>query len=65
MGFLDKLLGRGKEMAGKGMNVAEDVVDRAGDVAEKAIDKAEDKLGLGDENETQPNAPGAGSGSGT
>jgi hypothetical protein len=63
MGFLDKLLGRGKEVAEKGMDVAEKTVDRAGEMADKAMDTAEDKLGMhehdhGDAPETTPPAPG-------
>jgi hypothetical protein len=41
MGFLDKLLGRGKQIADKGMGMAEGVVDHAGDMAEKGMTAAE------------------------
>ena len=64
MGFLDKLLGRGKEIADKGKNVAEDAVDRAGDVAEKAMDTAEDKLGMHDHDHGDAPAATPGSGPG-
>ncbi len=58
MGFLDKLLGRGKQIVDKGLDVASDAVDKAGEVADKGldaagdmIDKAEKKLGTADAGE--------------
>ena len=45
MGFLDKLLGRTKDVAEKGVDAAGSAVDKAGD----AVDAAGDKLGIGDD----------------
>jgi hypothetical protein len=42
MGFLDKLLGRGKDAAESAGGAAKDVADKAGDVASDAGDKAQD-----------------------
>ncbi|HZR93790.1 MAG TPA: hypothetical protein VFA44_15435 [Gaiellaceae bacterium] len=74
MGFLDKLLGRGKQIVDKGLDVASDAVDKAGEVADKGldaagdmIDKAEKKLGTADAGEgaqageQTPQDPGTGS----
>ena len=58
-GFLDKLLGRSKQIADKGLDVAESAVDRAGDVAENAMGNAEDKLGMHDHDHDHGPAPDA------
>ena len=42
MGFLDKLLGRGKDAAQSAGDTTKDVADKAGDVASDAGDKAQD-----------------------
>jgi hypothetical protein len=53
MGFLDKLLGRGKQVAGGVVEAAGDVVEKtadvAGDVAKKGIDVAGDVFEKGKE----------------
>jgi hypothetical protein len=58
VGFLDKLLGRTKEVAGdvaeKGMDVAGDAVDKGKDLADEGLDKVR--------GEDKPETPGGGSG---
>ncbi len=39
MGFLDKLLGRGKQVAQAGMDMADKAVDKTVDVAKGGVDK--------------------------
>ena len=66
MGFLDKLLGRGKQVAEKGKDVAGDAFDKSKDIASAGLEKAGDamhtaggKIGGGDKPAEGPPAEGA------
>ena len=72
MGFMDRLLGRGKQVAEKGKDVAGDTFDKSKDLASAGLEKAGDamhtaggKIGGGDKpaegeaNESAPEEPPA------
>ncbi len=44
MGFLDKLLGRGKQVARAGVDMADKAVDKTVDVAKEGVDKAREEI---------------------